>query len=481
MLRSRVGRIVHDLPRYVGVAANMSTAVRDGGVEGTGGEAKQKEEYEFVFPWLRQEMPVLSTDELQAKRTFWKRSLLLLRSQMSLEIIRHFLSHPSMETMSSSCGINYMDPRGGEFLTGARQAFTVCSNTIFKEKATPAADEAMLDSAKFEGDEAAAAAALGAEHEEGEMGDSDIEGQKEVNHAFDASGTPVPRSHPASKSDLENTITKAAEMFHSFIHGAQNNPKEHDYDTASPIEYANAWNTLDQPPSTRFASGALDDVLDSRLAAFFDEALQNVSKKHNLHHILHQVYMPSISHCEIIFNAQRGFNFDLIKRHYIFGVIGAAVLGDPPQKTANKTRSFSGKSTNIINSSGSSREQLPNHMHAFSQAGQQRQPEQISPPTFTLNSRELSEWLELPHVQNAKSELKKMTHLATIRVHVNLPCKETFFVSEKESGLIVQGDCIPRDSTHQIVLEGSFSVKDMNFPEFQIVDIDNWLEGNRFV
>jgi hypothetical protein len=105
----------------------------------------------------------------------------------------------------------------------------------------------------------------------------------------------------------------------------------------------------------------------------------------------------------------------------------------------------------------------------------------MSPPTFTLNSREMSEWLELPQVQRAKSELKKMAHLATIRVHVNLPCKETFFVSEKESGLIVQGDCIPKDSTHQIVLEGSFSVKDMNFPEFHVVDIDNWLEGNRFV
>jgi len=253
------------------------------------------------------------------------------------------------------------------------------------------------------------------------------------------------------------------------VHGSRRSNTVRESEVSRPIEYINAWDKSKQPPSTRFMLPSLSEVLDSRLATFFEEALQRVSNKYSLHHVLHQVYMPSISRCEIIFNAQRGFNFDLIKRHYIFGVIGAAVLGDPPQKSANG-HGFTERSSKT--------DQIPNYMHRFFEG---EKPEEVSPPTFTLNSRELSEWLELPHVQRAKSELKKMTHLATIRVHVNLPCKETFFVSEKESGLIVQGECIPRDSTHQIVLEGSFSVKEMNFPEFQVVDIDNWLGGNRFV
>lgn len=481
MLRNHAGRAIRSLyQRDASATGRMSTVVRESSVAGVGLRETKHEKEMFVFPWIRQEVPVLTTEQRTAKNSLWKRSMLLLRSQISLEIIRHYLSHPGMETMSSTCGIHYMDPRGGEFLTGARQAFTVCSNTIFKGSARAPVDEAMLDSA-FEAEEAAAAAASIFDKEKMEMrNNADMEeGQGEMNHTFDASGTPVPRSHPASKSSWEKQISTAAETFHSLIHGSKESEKRDD-GVAPPIEYAGAWNKANQPPSARFASGALNDVVDNKLAAFFEEALQGISKMHNLHHVLHQVYMPSISHCEITFNAQRGFNFDLIKRHYIFGVIGAAVLGDPPQKSAGKTRGFGGDSTDIGSSSGGG-EQLPNHMHAFSQADQQKPPEQMSPPTFTLNSREMSEWLELPQVQRAKSELKKMAHLATIRVHVNLPCKETFFVSEKESGLIVQGDCIPKDSTHQIVLEGSFSVKDMNFPEFHVVDIDNWLEGNRFV
>merc|ERR550514_167374 len=78
-------------------------------------------------------------------------------------------------------------------------------------------------------------------------------------------------------------------------------------------------------------------------------------------------------------------------------------------------------------------------------------------PTFTLTSSEMSQWLEMPAVQQAKQELKKMRNVATIRVQVELPCKETFYVTDNNTGLIVQGQCIPRDTKHSIVLEGSFS------------------------
>lgn len=470
MLRGRSASALHLICRYNSrMISRMSTTAGSGAVEGVGVPT-------LIFPWLRQERPVLSSEETGAKLSFWRHSLLLLRSQISLEIIRHFLSHPGMETMSSTCGINYMDPRGGEFLTGARQAFTVCSNTIFRSITSAPIDEAMLDTAKLDISGYPPPRDLNAD----EVHEADMDQHEDINHTFDASATPVPRSHPASKTNFEKAIESLAETFHSVVFGSKKGEgHSSDVDEAIPIEYVNAWNIANQPPSARFASLSLDEVLDNRLASFFEEAWQVVSKKHSVHHVLHQVYMPSISHCEIIFNAQRGFNFDLIKRHYIFGVIGTAVLGDPPQKSA-KNRGGFGRSATSTDIGGKRKrgEQLPYHMHAFTQ---EQKPEQMSPPTFTLNSRELSEWLELPHVQRAKAELKKMTHLATIRVHVNLPCKETFFVSESDSGLIVQGDCIPRDSTHQIVLEGSFSVREMKFPEFQVVDIDNWLEGNRFV
>ena len=95
----------------------------------------------------------------------------------------------------------------------------------------------------------------------------------------------------------------------------------------------------------------------------------------------------------------------------------------------------------------------------------------------------MREWMDSPGVQSAQAQLEKMAGRATIRLTVDLPCQETFFVTDKVTGLIVQGDCIPRDSTHCIVLEGTLGlgVQDRGFPEFTVVDIDNWLEGNKFI
>ena len=58
-----------------------------------------------VFPWRRNDTPMLTTDEVLAKKSYLKRVLYLARSQVAHEIIRHYLSNPTMETMSSEVGI----------------------------------------------------------------------------------------------------------------------------------------------------------------------------------------------------------------------------------------------------------------------------------------------------------------------------------------------------------------------------------------
>jgi hypothetical protein len=274
---------------------------------------------------------MLTTDEVLAKKSYLKRALYLARNQIAHEVIRHYLSNPTMETMSSEVGINYMDPRGGEFLTGARQAFQVCSNALFAGRA--ANRPAAADSSELEMEL------------DLEVGDSVINSSSSSSSTFGASTRHAPRSHPAAKTATEKRLEflgealktaalgrnrssrsrsrskggngannggadssgssdddaaaaqqKQSQVLQSAQATQQQEMQQQEQDTdlyingiAPPIEYVSAWNAATKPPSAAFAPRAISEIMDDNLIHFFNMAFDAVKDTHDVHHTMHQV------------------------------------------------------------------------------------------------------------------------------------------------------------------------------------------------
>lgn len=291
-----------------------------------------------LFPWRvspREEEQPAAAEE----RRFWDDLKMNLRNYISSEIIQQLLSQPHFNTMSSRHGINYMDPRGGEFLTGARQAFQVVSNGIFegfskynKKVYTDDDNEhwdEVIRSMTADTDSQADRFKSVAAQEEGAR--SDMDQIADIIHATIFGGSNAP-------PDAEKTAplrTPLSGLAETIAKEKANRSAEKDTvsrGVAAPIEYIDEWDTSKSPPSASYAPNALSAIMDSKLASFYEDALSRMRGKYTLHYTLHKIHLPKFSQCEVIFNAKRGYNFDLIKRHYIFGIIGVAVLGDPPDR-----------------------------------------------------------------------------------------------------------------------------------------------------
>eukprot|EP01032_Pedospumella_encystans_P018855 gene18855-21453_t len=71
--------------------------------------------------------------------------------------------------------------------------------------------------------------------------------------------------------------------------------------------------------------------------------------------------------------------------------------------------------------------------------------------------------------------------VCTVQVKVNVDCTETFAIMNAESKYVVQGSLFPSKATHQIVLENTIDGATRKLGDkWLVVDIDEWLQGNRF-
>ncbi|CAM9620246.1 unnamed protein product [Hapterophycus canaliculatus] len=70
----------------------------------------------------------------------------------------------------------------------------------------------------------------------------------------------------------------------------------------------------------------------------------------------------------------------------------------------------------------------------------------------------------------------------TFQVDVDLVCDETFYVKDKETGEIVQGQMESAERTHRIRLESCLLMEQtIDQPHtWKVIDLDNWLDGNAF-
>lgn len=204
------------------------------------------------------------------------------------------------------------------------------------------------------------------------------------------------------------------------------------------------------------------------------------------------VGIPEVTNCEVIFNAKRGFNFNHIARHYVLGLIACAVL-ENPTKSIKVNHSHAGVkndqklNTNptrktiapldhptrqrlkdghpFLSEAFSNRPSTPNasvrgplkriwesligapiptnSSHNTPEMNHQNTPS-LSPHknqmktanatnnNLKLTTDELMTWLAQPRIQAATDELKKMESFVTLRVTVDFPCRETFYVESMD-------------------------------------------------
>ena len=107
----------------------------------------------------------------------------------------------------------------------------------------------------------------------------------------------------------------------------------------------------------------------------------------------------------------------------------------------------------------------------------------LSPPRGDVT---FEEWEQRKDVRSALELWEKARRHLSIRLVFQLSCKETFYVLDS-NGRLVQGSKEIRDSKHTVMIESvckggdsGATFKYMKSSDWEVVDLDSWLEGNKF-
>ena len=173
--------------------------------------------------------------------------------------------------------------------------------------------------------------------------------------------------------------------------------------------------------ATLMSQVLMKDAFEASLARFYREALaRSRAAGYRVHHRVERISPVEISHHDAIFNANRALASEMSRmvRHDFFNLIGNAEPADPAD---------------------------------------------ASDPDSPL--------------------LERLQNCITGRVGLSVTCDEVFFVEEEASGRLLQGSReLQRGIQHEIVLECCLHATKKQFiSEWQVVDLDNWLDGNHFL
>lgn len=105
----------------------------------------------------------------------------------------------------------------------------------------------------------------------------------------------------------------------------------------------------------------------------------------------------------------------------------------------------------------------------------------LTPPRGDVT---FDEWEQRKDVQSALKLWELARRHLSIRLVFQLSCKETFYVMDA-SGRVVQGSKEMREVKHSIIVEssctgGNGGEKYIKPSDWEVVDLDSWLEGNSF-
>lgn len=349
----------------------------------------------FSLPSSSSSCPMFTTRQNE-NRGFFENLVCSLRGKLSEFIIYHlFVTAQQSESSmmrNTPNAYDYMDPRGGGLLTGAQQAFTACSNSIFA--LTPVRADT--------------------------KGKAEMEAVEEIK----------------KKQIIGDTERIQLELLKS-QHG--NEEKARRFVEKMKREEENLRQYKEEKAKNRAFSPPLSEVVEGRLAQFFQEAFERLPSPLGVHYTLHSTRMPSLAFSDVLFNAFRGPNYDFLQRLpklYDLFYVQSIRLSD-------------------------------NHIQAQSE----------------IEDGEKVSETERVKMKDAVHVLKSMQGSVTIRVTLDIPCSETFFIKNTETQDIIQGSEQPVERTHQLLLEAVHDLAMAPTPDnlnWTVVDIDNWLGGNEF-
>lgn len=194
--------------------------------------------------------------------------------------------------------------------------------------------------------------------------------------------------------------------------------------------------TIFSAQSDALQTTALTDIMDRRLASFYHDAIQATRRDGlTVFHSLHSVGQPTVTNCDLIVAGKRDSatfeNLELTRP--FFGLFGWYIIPKLP-------------------------------------------------PTGDIT---YEKWDNTREMKTAHADIMRMRNINTIRYSFDVPCEETFWVKDGER--IIQGDEKPRACVHEVLLECcvTLDLSDVmsgmhTCSDFNVVDIDGWLEGNMF-
>ena len=215
--------------------------------------AEYKSKYSVLsLPPSTSYCPMFATKENDKHTSFYERFICSIRGKISQMLIYHFfVTAQTGESymLNTPHAYDYMDPRGGGLIIGAQQAFISCSNAIFKVQPAPVVEEEGVDSVISDTERI--------QLELMQKG-GDVDDRKE-------------------KKYLEKLHKEAIEL--------------------KKYKESKRANRTYSPP--------LMDMVDKRMAGFFDEAFQRLPPPLVAHYDLHSTRLPNITYSDMLLGACR--------------------------------------------------------------------------------------------------------------------------------------------------------------------------------
>jgi hypothetical protein len=202
-------------------------------------------------------------------------------------------------------------------------------------------------------------------------------------------------------------------------------------------------------------------VMDPRLATFYADAIAATkSRNHDVIHKLHELKRVSVEDCQMFVATVRGGNMDgLMVNDYPIPSMGPLKVA---QVTKGDVNEYSGQ--DIEN-------QVKEKLHGVDSGERFDELLQSSKEAAVEHG---------PH-PTAESRLNNdLKRYTTLQIELRYACLETFAIKDRETGEVVQGSEDPRKTYHALLLENVYDAQEACIGDWTVVDIDNWLGGNKF-
>jgi len=199
---------------------------------------------------------------------------------------------------------------------------------------------------------------------------------------------------------------------------------------------------------------ALDEALEEQLALFYEDAIKGISDScFTVAHDLVSLKKTEIVGCDIVICCRRDLEpSGLVPESYpisLFGLGPMTIMRLPTTPLPFPFGSGTGTSAS--------------------------KPFQ----SFVMDYELTEDEAEAAFIERMEKALESASNFATIQLSVEVCCEEIFAVRDAE-GLVVQGSATPQVVTHTLQLENTYKLNEKSFSEWRVVDIDNWLGGNKF-